>query len=134
MFTEEQGYGAYRGGNVSNITQVESRLSSGQIDNTSSSYMFGGGKVSVYLNSNTGTQLIFVNQSVFILSQSDLTLDQIDTERALEFINDSDWTPTVEVDTKDLLLALLKERAEYFENETASRALLEELQNCEIYE
>ena len=134
MFTEEQGYGAYRGGNVSDVTQIDSRGSDGQIDNTSTSYMFGGNSVSVYVNNNTGTQIIFVNESIFILSQSDLTLEQINIERALEFINESNWAPEVEPDTKDILLASLKERAEYFENETATRALLQELQNCETDE
>lgn len=31
MFTEEQGYGAYRGGNVSDINQVDSREFDGEI-------------------------------------------------------------------------------------------------------
>ena len=135
MRTVKQGFGSLYGGNqTSDVTNIDSRLSSGQIDNTSTSYMFGGGKVYVYLNNNTGTQLIFVNQSVFILSQSNLTLNEIDTERALEFINESNWAPVTDLDTKDLLLALLKDRADYFENETATRALLQELQNCETNE
>ena len=134
MHCDSQGYGAYRGGNISNITQIDSRESDGQVESTSTGYMFGGGKVSIYINDNTGTQLIFVNQSVFILSQSDLTLDEIDTERALEFINDSNWAPVTTPDTKDVLLASLRDRAEYFENELATRALLQELQNCETNE
>ena len=96
--------------------------------------MFLGSRLFSFTNINTGTQLIFVNQSVFILSQSNLTLNEIDTERALEFINESNWAPVTDLDTKDLLLALLKERADYFENETATRALLQELQNCETNE
>ena len=116
--------------NNSVVTQLDSRQSDGQIDSTSTSYMFGGGKLFVYSNINTGSQLIFVNESVFIINNSENILNEIDTDRALEFINDSDWAPASEPNLIDVLIASLKARSEYFENETATRELLTNLQNC----
>ena len=55
-----QGYGGLgTSHNNSVVTQLDSRQSDGQIDSTSTSYMFGGGKLFVYSNINTGSQLIF---------------------------------------------------------------------------
>ena len=126
-----QGYGGLSGGqNNSVLNQVYSRELDGNINNSSTDYMFGGGKVFVYSNINTGSQLIFINESVFIINNSNSMLDEIDTERALEFINDSDWTPASEPNLIDVLIASLKERSDYFENETATRELLTNLQNC----
>ena len=53
--------------------------------------MFGGNIVSIYVNTNNGNELVFTNESIFLIDNSTLDITEIDTERALEFINDSDW-------------------------------------------
>ena len=53
--------------------------------------MFVGNIISIYTNTNNGNELIFTNESVFLISNSTLNITEIDTERALEFINESDW-------------------------------------------
>lgn len=126
-----QGYGGLSGGqNEIVLTQVNSREFDGQIHNLSTAYMFGGGKVFVYTNTNTGSSLIFVNESVFIVDNSASIITEIDTERAIEFINESDWVAESTPDYVDVVMASLKARSEYFENETATRELLTNLQNC----
>ena len=91
MFTEEQGYGAYRGGNVSDVTQVDSRELNGNITRISTNEMFVGNIVSIYTNTNSGNSLVFTNDSVFLVDSSVSNITEINTERALEFINESDW-------------------------------------------
>jgi hypothetical protein len=91
MFTEEQGYGAYRGGNTSNITQVDSRALDSNITRISTNEMFVGNIVSIYTNTNNGNSLVFTNDSVFLVDSSVSDITEINTERALEFINESDW-------------------------------------------
>jgi hypothetical protein len=53
--------------------------------------MFVGNIISIYTNTNNGNELVFTNESVFLISNSTLNITEIDTERALEFINESDW-------------------------------------------
>ena len=53
--------------------------------------MFGGNIVSIYVNTNNGNELVFTNESVFLINNSTLNITEINTERALEFINESDW-------------------------------------------
>jgi len=126
-----QGYGGLSGGqNDSVLTQVDSREFDGQIHNSSTAYMFGGGKVFVYTNTNSGSSLIFVNESIFIVDNSTSSITEIDTEIALEFINESDWAPESTPDYIDVLIASLKSRSDYFENESPTRELLTNLQNC----
>ena len=87
-----QGFGSLYGGNqVSDVTNLETRLSDGLISRLSTSYMFGGNVVSVYVNNNNGNELVFTNESVFIIDSSTLNITEIDTQRALEFANESDW-------------------------------------------
>ena len=87
-----QGFGSLYGGNqVSDVTNLETRLSDGLISRISTSYMFGGNVVSVYINNNNGNELVFTNESVFIINSSTLNITEIDTQRALEFVNESEW-------------------------------------------
>jgi hypothetical protein len=53
--------------------------------------MFVGNIISIYTNTNSGNELVFTNESVFLISNSTLNITEIDTERALEFINGSEW-------------------------------------------
>jgi len=85
----EQGFGSLYGGNqISDVTNASSADGRRRVSN---SYMFGGNIVSVYTNTNNGNELVFTNESVFLISNSNLNITEIDTERALEFINESDW-------------------------------------------
>ena len=87
-----QEFGSLYGGNqTSNVVQMDSRASNGSINSVSTSEMFGGNVVSIYTNTNNGTQLIFTNDSAFIVSDSDSSVTEIDTVTALEFANDSNF-------------------------------------------
>ena len=87
-----QGFGSLYGGNqVSDVINLETRLSDGLISRLSTSYMFGGNVLSVYVNNNNGNELVFTNESIFIINSSNLIITEIDTQRALEFVNESDW-------------------------------------------
>ena len=88
----EQGFGSLYGGNqISDVENVDTRLVSGLISRLSTSYMFGGNIVSLYVNTNNGNELVFTNESVFLINNSTLNITEINAERALEFINESDW-------------------------------------------
>ena len=87
-----QGFGSLYGGNqISDVENVDTRLVSGLINRLSTSYMFGGNIVSLYINTNNGNELVFTNDSAFLISSSTLDITEIDTQRALEFSNESDW-------------------------------------------
>jgi len=89
MRTVQQGFGSLYGGNqVSDVTNSE-RLEN--ISNSSTKKMFAGNRFFSYTNQNTGQQLVFTNDSVFLVNESDSTITEIDTERALQFVNNSDW-------------------------------------------
>ena len=84
-----QGFGSLYGGNqVSDVIIIRRRKVSNRV---STSEMFGGNIVSIYVNTNNGNELVFTNESIFLIDNSTLNITEIDTERALEFINDSDW-------------------------------------------
>ena len=85
----EQGFGSLYGGNQ--ISDVTNNASSNLTSRLSTSQMFVGSIISVYTNTNNGNELVFTNESVFLISNSTLNITEIDTERALEFINESDW-------------------------------------------
>jgi len=88
----EQGFGNLYGGNqISDVTNLDIRLSDGLISRLSTSYMFGGNIISVYVNTNNGNELVFTNESVFIIDSSTLNITEVNTQRALEFVNESDW-------------------------------------------
>ena len=84
-----QGFGSLYGGNQ--ISDVENNASTSLTSRLSTSKMFGGNIVSIYTNTNNGNELVFTNESVFIIDSSTLVITEINTERALEFINESDW-------------------------------------------
>lgn len=97
MKVVKQGFGSVYGGNqISSVTNVDSRASNGQVGSTSTGNMFIGNRVLSYVNLNTGQELIFTNDSVFIVNQSTLSLTEIDTLTALSFVNSSDWTNRTE--------------------------------------
>ena len=84
-----QGFGSLYGGNqISDVTNNASRSLTSRL---STSQMFVGNIISIYTNTNNGNELVFTNESVFLISNSTLNITEIDTERALEFINESDW-------------------------------------------
>ena len=93
--------------------------------------MFGSNVISIYNNTNSGIQLVFTNDSAFIVSDSDGVVTEIDTIRALEFINDSNFVYEEPLDEVTTLLDALQARATYFENTDGSRTLLETFKNCE---
>ena len=125
-----QGFGSLYGGNqTSNVIELDTRASNGSVGSVSTSQMFGGNVISIYNNTNSGIQLIFTNDSAFIVSDSDGVVTEIDTLRALEFINDSNFVYVDPVVT--ILLDALQARATYFENTDGSRILLETFKNCE---
>ena len=125
-----QGFGSLYGGNqTSNVIELDTRASNGSVGSVSTSQMFGGNVISIYNNTNSGIQLIFTNDSAFIVSDSDGVVTEIDTLRALEFINDSNFVYVDPVAT--ILLDALQARATYFENTDGSRILLETFKNCE---
>jgi hypothetical protein len=131
MRTFKQGIGSLYGGNqVSDVSQVHSRSLDGSISSVSTSQMFGNGVISLYTNTNTGTQLLFVNESSFIVSDSDSLVTEIDTNRALLFTNESNWVEVPEVDPIDVLLITLQSRSAYYENKDDTRILLENFKNC----
>jgi len=84
-----QGFGSLYGGNQ--VSDVESEIYERYISGLSTSEMFGGNIVSIYTNTNNGNELVFTNESVFLVDSSTLDITEINTERALEFINESDW-------------------------------------------
>ena len=89
MRTEKQGFGSLYGGNqISDISNSE-RLDN--VGSSSTGNMFVGDRLFSYTNLNTGQQLVFTNDSVFLVNESDSTITEIDTERALEFVNNSEW-------------------------------------------
>ena len=128
-----QGFGSLYGGNqTSNVIELDTRASNGSVGSVSTSQMFGGNVISIYNNINSGIQLIFTNDSAFIVSDSDGVVTEIDTVRALEFINDSNWVYENPLDeVVSTLLDALQARATYFENADGSRTLLETFKNCE---
>ena len=84
-----QGFGSLYGGNqISNVNYSRVRRVTSRL---STSEMFGGNIVSIYVNTNNGNELVFTNESVFLINNSTLNITEINTERALEFINESDW-------------------------------------------
>ena len=88
----EQGFGSLYGGNqISNIDRLQERYTARNFTNTSTSQMFQGNIISIYTNTNNGNELVFTNESVFLINNSTLNITEINTERALEFINESDW-------------------------------------------
>jgi len=84
-----QGFGSLYGGNQ--ISDVTNNASSNLTSRLSTSQMFGGNIVSLYINTNNGNELVFTNDSAFLISSSTLDITEIDTQRALEFSNESDW-------------------------------------------
>ena len=84
-----QGFGSLYGGNQ--ISNVSNESSSNLTSRLSTSEMFGGNIVSIYVNTNNGNEIVFTNESVFLINNSTLNITEINTERALEFINESDW-------------------------------------------
>ena len=84
-----QGFGSLYGGNQ--VSNVDNNATTNTSNRVSTSEMFGGNIVSVYVNTNNGNELVFTNESIFLIDNSTLDITEIDTERALEFINDSDW-------------------------------------------
>ena len=84
-----QGFGSTYGGNQ--ISNVDNNAISNLTSRLSTSEMFGGNIVSVYVNTNNGNELVFTNESVVLINNSTLNITEIDTVRALEFINESDW-------------------------------------------
>ena len=87
-----QGFGSLYGGNqVSDVENIYERFGNRLISSVSNSEMFGGNIVSVYVNTNNGNELVFTNESAFLINNSTLEITEINTERALEFINESDW-------------------------------------------
>jgi hypothetical protein len=89
MRTEKQGFGSLYGGNqVSDVSNSE-RLEN--ISNSSTNNMFVSSRLFSYTNQNTGQQLVFTNDSVFLVNESDSTITEINIGRALEFVNNSDW-------------------------------------------
>ena len=93
----EQGFGSLYGGNQ--ISNVSNESSSNLTSRLSTSEMFGGNIVSIYVNTNNGNELVFTNESVFLINNSTLNITEINTERALEFTNGSEWV-------KDFFFAL----------------------------
>ena len=88
----EQGFGSLYGGNqISNIVELQEQLGTRRRVSISTSQMFQGNIVSIYVNTNNGNELVFTNESVFLINNSTLNITEIDTVRALEFINESDW-------------------------------------------
>ena len=84
-----QGFGSLYGGNqVSDVNRLDREDVSSRL---STSEMFGGNIVSVYVNTNNGNELVFTNETAFLIDNSTLEITEINTERALEFINESDW-------------------------------------------
>ena len=127
-----QGFGSLYGGNqTSNVIELDTRASNGSVGSTSTSQMFGSSVISIYNNTNSGIQLIFTNDSAFIVSDSDGVVTEIDTIRALEFINDSNFVYEEPLDEVTVLLDALQARAIYFENTDGTRILLETFKNCE---
>ena len=127
-----QGFGSLYGGNqTSNVIELDTRASNGSVGSVSTSQMFGGNVISIYNNINSGIQLIFTNDSAFIVSDSDGVVTEIDTIRALEFINDSNFVYEEPIYEVTILLDALQARATYFENTDGSRTLLETFKNCE---
>jgi hypothetical protein len=95
-----QGFGSLYGGNQnSNVTNIDTRLNDSLVSRSSTSYMFGGNILSVYININNKDQLVFTNESIFLIDQSTLEITEINADRALEFINGSEWV-------KDFFFAL----------------------------
>ena len=87
-----QGFGSLYGGNqVSDVTNIDTRSNDGLVSRLSTSDMFGGNILSVYININNRDELVFTNDSVFLIDQSTLEITSIDTDRALQFINESEW-------------------------------------------
>ena len=84
-----QGFGSLYGGNQ--ISDVENNASTSLTSRLSTSKMFGGNIVSIYTNTNNGNELVFTNESIFIIDSSTLVITEINTQRALEFINESEW-------------------------------------------
>ena len=127
-----QGFGSLYGGNqTSNVIELYRTPSSSSVGSVSTSKMFGGNVISIYNNINSGIQLIFTNDSAFIVSDSDGVVTEIDTIRALEFINDSNFVYEEPIYEVTILLDALQARATYFENTDGSRTLLETFKNCE---
>ena len=129
MRTVKQGFGSLYGGNQISDVANQDRLEN--IVNTSTENMFEGSKIFTYINLNTGQELVFTNESAFLINQSETVIIEIDTVHALEFINESNWVPSEVIDPIDALLELLEARSQYFENETSTRELLNNLNNCE---
>ena len=84
-----QGFGSLYGGNQ--ISDVTNNASSTLTSRLSTSQMFVGNIISIYTNTNNGNELVFTNDSAFLISSSTLDITEIDTERALNFSNESDW-------------------------------------------
>ena len=127
-----QGFGSLYGGNqTSNVIELDTRALNGSVGSVSTSQMFESNVISIYNNTNSGIQLIFTNDSAFIVSDSDGVVTEIDTLRALEFINDSNFVYEELPDEIAILLDALQARAEYFENADGTRVLLETFKNCE---
>ena len=84
-----QGFGSLYGGNQ--ISDVTNNATSNLTSRFSTSQMFGGNIVSIYVNINNGNELVFTNESVFIVNNSTLNITEVSTERALDFINESNW-------------------------------------------
>lgn len=84
-----QGFGSLYGGNqVSDITNESTVNTFSRLSNND---MFESNIISIYVNINNGNELVFTNESVFLVDNSTLNITEINTERALEFINESDW-------------------------------------------
>ena len=128
MRTVKQGFGSIYGGNQISDVANQDRLEN--IFNTSTENMFEGSKIFTYINLNTGQELVFTNESAFLINQSETVIIEIDTVHALEFINESNWVPSGVIDPIDTLLESLEARSQYFENETSTRELLNNLNNC----
>lgn len=84
-----QGFGSLYGGNQ--VSDVDNNSTSNTQNRISTSEMFGGNIVSIYTNTNNGNELVFTNESVFLIDSSTLDITEIDTQRALDFSNESDW-------------------------------------------
>ena len=84
-----QGFGSLYGGNQ--VSDITNNASSSITSRLSTSQMFQGNIISIYTNTNNGNELVFTNESVFLINNSTLNITEINTERALEFINESDW-------------------------------------------
>ncbi len=75
-----QGFGSLYGGNQ--ISDVTNNASSNLTSRLSTNQMFVGNIISIYTNTNNGNELVFTNESVFLISNSTLNITETKTKNA----------------------------------------------------